>query len=296
MTAPRLWGSVTPSSTTRNGTVRPVGPGRQGGEVGFGEGIGPGHHALGGVGQGEGVQLGSLHPAQRPRLARRGQGQDLRQRPGRIGTLRHRQEVHPAPPGSRAARAPPGGPPPARRRGRIAPSRRAADDPGRPGRPPPRGTGSSRSPSAPRTGSPRHQEGHREAGHPFAAAERPEGLGPLGLDAHRCARRARSAAAPCPAGRAPASGASITTVTSTLPTSHSAATRLHHPGEQVGAVGAGVGGVVVGKVGADVAEAGRAEQGVADGVGDRVGVAVAGQAAALDGDAAEDKRATRRRR
>ena len=57
----------------------------------------------------------------------------------------------------------------------------------------------------------------------------------------------------------------------------------HHLGQQVQAVGPGPGRVGVGEVAAEVAQAGRPEQGVGQGVGHGVGVAVAGQARAPSG-------------
>ena len=85
----------------------------------------------------------------------------------------------------------------------------------------------------------------------------------------------------------------MTTVASTLPISHLAVTVCTTSRQQPGAVDPGVGRIVIGKVGADVAEAGRAEQGVADGVGHGIGVAVTGQAAPLDGHPGEDQRTVR---
>ena len=68
----------------------------------------------------------------------------------------------------------------------------------------------------------------------------------------------------------------------------------HGPPQQVDAVGPGPRGVGVGEVLADVAEPGRAEERVGDGVGDHVGVAVAGQAAlAGERHAAEHERPPR---
>ena len=75
-------------------------------------------------------------------------------------------------------------------------------------------------------------------------------------------------------------GASSTTVQSTLPGSQPGGAHVgDRSAQQLEAVGPGQRGVGVGEVLADVAEPGGAEQRVGDGVGDDVGVAVAGEAA-----------------
>ena len=66
---------------------------------------------------------------------------------------------------------------------------------------------------------------------------------------------------------------------STLPGPHPAALDVGDgAAQEIEAVGTGEGGIGVGEVLADVAEAGGTEQGVRDGVRDHVRIAVAGQA------------------
>ena len=204
MTAPRLCGSVTPSSTTRNGAV-PSGAGPPGCRGRLRERVGPGHHALRGVGEGQGVQLGPLHPADGHPAA-----------PGQL------QDLAPATRTDRCPRRPSGGAPGAvraRKSSRTAWRPSTCSPPSRTRRPAgqrpvpgwPGGLGRTarieRSPAASRR---RAHLGISRAtakqATPSPTAEGPERLGPLGLDAHRRADDLESAAAPCPAGRGPAWG------------------------------------------------------------------------------------------
>ena len=124
---------------------------------------------------------------------------------------------------------------------------------------------------------------------PRPSAPRPSARRPFTVTG---APTASTAAPPSPRGAGASSGASHTTLQSTLPTSQPAArTRPATVAQQAERVGARPGRVGVGEVLAEVAEAGGAEQGVGGGVGDDVGVAVAGQApVAREAHAAEHER------
>ena len=127
---------------------------------------------------------------------------------------------------------------------------------------------------------------------PFAAPERAEPLGALALHRHRGADGVGEALLRARRGAGASFGESRTTVQSTLPgvppAARTSATARRSRLEAVGARQAP--GSVSGKCWPMSPEAGRAEQGVRDGVGDDVGVAVPGQTALpLEGDPPEDE-------
>ena len=95
---PRLWGSVMPSRTSRNGT-RPRREGSaQGVERGLLDGPGQGHHALGGVGAGHRVDPAAGHVLD-PHPPGGGQRLDLVEDGGGVHPLGHEERRHRPPVG-----------------------------------------------------------------------------------------------------------------------------------------------------------------------------------------------------
>ena len=288
---PRLWGSVTPSRTTRNGDRARAGRTESSSST-LHQGRGPGQHPLGGLGAG----LGSRAGVGRPRADGRDAGPpDARCRRAAARARGPRPSTPRAPGGDRRPVAParPGGPRPGhprvrgRRPGpgrpRVSGRRPGVGAPARPrpGRSRRRGRGcraaTGRRPTVrgpgPATGGAAHGPTTRATARqamPFDPPEGTETLGPRGLHAHRCARatapRRRPMSSVCSASR----GRSHTTVQSAFttrmpwPRHHG-----HHPGQQGHGVGPGPRRIGVGEVTAQVAEAGRPEQGVGQGVGHR---------------------------
>ena len=296
---------MTPSTATRNGGAPPRPCRGQVLEQRLLEGRGLGQHALGRLAAGLGEELGPTDRAApapaRPRPARRCR------RGRRTGPARRAARPR-APAGGRraAARAPPGDPPPDRRRGRAA------------GRRPCRAAG--RRPCFPAACPRRRARGRRAARGPGSATggsapwAAPTASVPLrgGLAISRSPVTSATAKQAMPSRRpsAPSPSARLPFTVTGAPTASREALlhlgparrelrRLQHdravdvagrpprrphvgdgPAQQLEAVGAGEGGIGVGEVLADVAEAGGAEERIGDGVGDRVGVAVAGQARA----------------
>ena len=112
---------------------------------------------------------------------------------------------------------------------------------------------------------------------PSAAAERAETLGPPALHGHRGAGGSAQPGSISSTQRCQLAARSQTTEQSTLPIgpSRRARTIVATSRQQLDRVGPGQRRVGVGEALADVAEAGRTEQRLGDGVGDRVAVAVA---------------------
>ncbi len=317
-----MWGSVTPSRTRRNGTrrhrsgparrARPRPAGRRGRARPGGPRCGPGRRAGRVV-----TRTGTPAAAARRSIS------------VRMGAASSPSATTPRGPGAGrrpAARAPPGGPRPARRRGR-APDRRLGPSAGAPAERPATGARAAAAPgparrprrrvpaaaaAAPPRARPHRrrrlrrppasgaagirglEQGDGPAGDALAAAEGAEALGPLGFDAHGGADHRAQPLSPWPRGAGRAGGPrgrprNRRCRPSDQPSGGHHDRHLPPRGQQLHAVGAAPGRVGVGEQAAEVAQPGGAEQGVGHGVGDHVGVAVAGQARAVEGHAAEDQ-------
>ena len=260
--APRLWGSVTPSRTSRNGAGPARRPGGQVVEVDLGQRARP-RRAPPGAPRSCASRPAGSGPPGGPGPGRRGQRRDLVEDRGVVDPVgQPHLPDRPAPGGQQLPHGPaaldlvpahlgrgpsPAAPPGMRAAAVVAAGRRPAPVPTGHRRISRRATAQQAMPSArPRAPSPSARLGLTLTGPPTTAAS-------------RCCMASR-----CGARR----GASSTTVQSTLPTRQPVADPADHAGQQVHAVGAQPGRVVVGEVAAEVAEAGRAEQGVGDGVGD----------------------------
>ena len=121
ITAPRFWGSVTPSSATRNA----AGIGEQLVEVGRRDRRGERDHALRRLGAGTPLHLVGRAPRTRTRAVLR-ETRDLVEHLEGPCAGREPELAHPAPPGRERARAPHGGPSTCCPRSRCSPSRLAA--------------------------------------------------------------------------------------------------------------------------------------------------------------------------